>query len=286
MGGRRALASALGWGCCAALSGCIQVGTFACLDDTECRDASLEGRCLPAGCAHPDEDCRSGERYSRYAEPDVAGRCVPPEEGSEGTASGGATSVSDPSASADTLEASTGPPPPVEQCNGIDDDGDGLIDEWSSDNATTCEICLMPEICRICHLFVDDETAPTRTYWYCRGDSWPELPVFCEALDQPGDPQVHFVSIHDDAENQLVTQQLPLDPQGWGVAWIGMRNAGAPEAPRWVWDDGTEVDYHQLGADFDGYQGEDTCVSLNGRGGWGVSDCLAAFSFVCEAAIR
>jgi len=38
--------------------------------------------------------------------------------------------------------------------------------------------------------------------------------VFCESLDQPGDPQVDFVSIHDDAENQLIVQQLPLDPQG------------------------------------------------------------------------
>jgi len=65
-----------------------------------------------------------------------------------------------------------------------------------------------------------------------------------------------------------------------------MRNAGSPEAPQWVWDDGSEVDYHRLGGSFDGYASEDTCVSLGDSGNWGVSGCLAAFSFVCEAAVR
>ncbi|MEM9456367.1 MAG: C-type lectin domain-containing protein [Myxococcota bacterium] len=271
----------------ATLGSCIQVGTFACIDNAECQGTNLDGRCLAAGCAHPDEGCESGERYSRYAEPDVAGRCVPMGGSSESTlpASGSTTTTSITTASNPT-EVSTGPPPPNEQCNGIDDDGDGLIDEWSPDNATECEICLMPEICRACHLFVDDETNPTHTYWYCRGDAWAELPVFCAALDQPGDPQAHFVSIHDDPENQLIIQQLPLDPQGWGVTWIGLRNAGSPESPEWIWDDGTPLDYHRLGDSFDGYQSDHTCVSMNGNGAWGLSDCLAAFSFVCEATVR
>ncbi len=281
------LALALMLGSYGATLGCVQVGTFACIDDAECQGDGLEGRCLASGCAHPDPECDSSERYSRYAMADVAGRCVPETEpGSTSVAtstSDGDTSGDD--TSDDGSSSTTGPPPPPEECNGIDDDGDGLIDEWSPFN-TECEICLMPDLCRSCHLFVDDEVAPTTTYWYCRGDAWAELPVFCKSLDQPGDPQVGFVSIHDDAENQLIVQQLPLDPQGWGITWIGMRNAGSPEAPQWVWDDGSEVDYHQLGSNFDGYDGGDTCVSLNDSGNWGVNGCLAAFSFVCEAAVR
>ena len=175
----------------------------------------------------------------------------------------------------------SGPPPPVEQCNGVDDDGDGLVDEWSPSNAEQCEICLTPDNCRVCHLFVDNEADPTRTYWYCRGDAWHELTVFCEALDQPGEPQVTFVSIHDDAENLLITQQLPLDPQGFNNTWLGMHNEGPPEAPQWVWDDGSEVDYHRLGSTFDGYEGSDTCVSMGNSGNWGVTGCLAAYSFDC-----
>jgi hypothetical protein len=95
-------------GAISGLFGCVPVGAFSCIDDSECGAA---GSCeLDGYCASVDDGCESGRRYSRYAPQAVAGRCVPLAAGTTGTggSSGlGTVTTLDGSTANSTLQAET-----------------------------------------------------------------------------------------------------------------------------------------------------------------------------------
>ena len=94
-------------------SGCFQPDVYACVGDGSC-DA---GTCEPTGfCSYPDDACDSGRRYSELAGDGLAGACVEPIAGTDGSSSssssGDATTLLPTSESSSTTEddPSTGAP--------------------------------------------------------------------------------------------------------------------------------------------------------------------------------
>jgi alpha-tubulin suppressor-like RCC1 family protein len=59
-----------------AVVGCLDVGAFECLDDSQCDVA--QGMCVQGFCAVPDPECPNDYRYVERAPESLAGRCTPP----------------------------------------------------------------------------------------------------------------------------------------------------------------------------------------------------------------
>lgn len=99
------------------------------------------GTCEPPGfCAFPDPECESELRYGSEAPADIAGACVPPPEGTDGTGSGDSTALTGGSTapssstasttnpSGDSTGTSTGPDPPPVCGNGEVEAGEACDD--------------------------------------------------------------------------------------------------------------------------------------------------------------
>lgn len=140
--------------------------SFRCQADDNCTEGVAAGYCELSGfCSFDDTDCESGRRYGEYAASELAGTCVNPSaEGTQGTQGTQGTpdtpgttgtqgttgvastssledsSTSNPIDSSDSSDTDT-----VEICDGIDNDGDGLIDEYAPGNET-CEGCALSEV--------------------------------------------------------------------------------------------------------------------------------------------
>jgi hypothetical protein len=256
---------------------CIDPGQFICTSDGDC--LSPEGRCEAGNCVMVDADCPLG-RYSEYAAPDLAGRCFEADSGS--------TSVVEPATTADDAttspggttgasgdSSSSGEPIPVEVCNGIDDNDNGLVDEWSPDNVQ-CDLCPGGGECLPCDLFPDDTENPTRVYYLCEGANYNQIVGFCTDLQAP------FASIHDDAENTFLSIKT-AEFTMYASAYIGLRDFGDVGAPAWTWVDGSEFSYEQLGADLDVHEVDDVCVAIGTSGEWTATHCNGGKAFFCEA---
>ena len=274
---------------CSLCAGCIAPGHFACAGDGECGD----GRCVEGSCLVPDATCPSSERWSKYAEGDLAGLCYAG-EGEAGTTTstsidvttltpGSSSSESsvDESSSSSTSSvsslssSSSGEPVPLELCNGIDDNDNGLVDEWSPENYE-CEICPVDHECKPCDVFPDDEANPTRVYYMCTGANYPEVVSYCEALDAPAS------SIHDEEENTYLAIKVAAF-SAYGTAYIGLRDFGDPGEPNWSWVDGSPFDYHRLGTQVDMHDPENVCVALLTSAEWEAAHCNGGRTFICEA---
>lgn len=73
-----------------ATAGCLSRSGYACAEDLQCRGAAREGVCTAQGwCAYPEPECRSGLRYSDFADDTLAGACVAADEGTTGMAATG-----------------------------------------------------------------------------------------------------------------------------------------------------------------------------------------------------
>lgn len=224
----------------------------------------------PGFCATPDEGCASGLRFGRFAAPELAGQCT---ELSTGTSSGGAvesssaansstvgsSSAADSSGAAgSSSSSSTGEPTPLEECNGVDDDGDGLVDEWSPVN----------DQCNDCALF----QRMGRAYWRCDGGRWTDVQPLCAELG------ANLASVQDADENLF----LVLMGNG-NTNWIGLNDIGNEGVFTWV--DGEPVEYTNW---VDGVEPVDNldanCVGIDSQGEWHDLNCTNYREGFCEAA--
>lgn len=126
-------------------SACIDREPFACDDDEQCRGLDGKGSCeAPGYCANLDEGCVSGLRFGRFAAPALAGRCIEAVDETGPTSSSSEGMSTSPTAASTTAasSSSSGEPTPLEECDGVDNDGDGLIDEWSplNDDCNGCAL--------------------------------------------------------------------------------------------------------------------------------------------------
>ena len=247
------------------LAGCSGPA-FECVEDMGCVRGEVVGTCEAVGyCSFGDGSCGSGRRFGELAPAGVAGRCVV-EEDEDGSESTGAPPSPEPQPAFDEADASSsGEAGPVETCDGEDDDGDGLVDEVSTENA----------YCDGCDLFEVDGIA----VWTCRGPlTWADAVEACEARGAQ-------LAIIRNAEEQAALQSLP-----WrGGFWIGASDVVLEGAWRWV--DGSIADYtHWDTAQPDNANGGQHCARIfqapddDGRpGGWDDRNCTVANAFMCTA---
>ncbi len=243
---------------------CIDRAPFPCERDEQCEGAGQQGYCVAPGyCAHPDSTCDSDLRFGRFAAEPLAGTCTPPDPGSsEGGSVGGEGSGSSGSSEtgggSEAGPSSSGAPVPVEECDGLDNDADGLTDEWS----------VLNEECGGCTLFQREG----RAYWLCSNGRWTDVQQVCEGFG------ANLASVQDPEENLFLA--LKLDG---GAYWIGINDIGNEGVYTWV--DGEPVDYTNWA---DGSPPADNldsnCGGIDTQGEWLVLPCNNSRQGFCEAA--
>lgn len=233
---------------------CIDREPFACEDDGQCQGTGQPGRCEDPGfCAHPDDDCESGWAFGRFASPELVGECT------ELMTESSSTSADDPMSTSEgsTDSSSSGEPIPVEECDGIDNDGDGLVDEWSELN----------EQCNDCDLFQREGSA----YWRCSNGRWTDVQPRCEGFG------ANLASIQDAEENLFLALRTES-----GANWIGINDIGNEGVYTWV--DGAPLDYtNWSGGTAPSPSLEDNCGGINTQGEWLIFNCTNSRPGFCEA---
>jgi hypothetical protein len=171
---------------------------------------------------------------------------------------GGETSTTD----IDTSGAGTtssGGEPPVETCNGVDDDADGAIDEYSPRNSScgSCEYTL---------------TGTGVVLSYCMDAvSWPVALANCEVLG------ASLATIHSRAENEEL-----FAVTGDDEAWIGATDDGNEGA--WGWHDGSPFDFTAWGPTQPNNFGDEDCAHTQTIGAtWNDDECTNTRAYVCRA---
>jgi hypothetical protein len=248
-------------GCLGLASACIDRAPFACDEDEQCRASGVEGSCVAPGfCAHPDEECESGLRFGRFAAPELAGQCTMPELAT-GSGLGSDSSSGESSSEGSSTEAgessSSGEPQPLEECNGVDDDDDGLVDEWSPIN----------EQCDDCKLFQRSGSA----YWLCDGGRWTDLQPLCASFG------ANLASIQDADENLFLVLMGDTSTN-----WIGLNDIGNEGVFTWV--DGAPVEYTNWVDAMEPVDNLDAnCVGIDSQGEWHDLNCTNYRAGICEA---
>lgn len=134
--------------------------------------------------------------------------------GRDSSSSGGPTTLADET-------TNTGPEPSPEQCNGIDDDLDGLVDEQGPDLGW-CDGCVLKQ-------------ELGQAWWVCEAElPWAEAQADCEARGA-----TLAIVATADAQAFLHTEV------GEGWFWLGARQAASEGT--WSWVDGTPFDYANWG---------------------------------------
>ncbi len=232
-------------------SGCGET-SFACETSAQCSGGSCEAT---GYCSFEDGTCASGRRYGQRADPIYAGKCVDDQATAATSSSGGAVAADDAGTTTtaagddssgpqgETAALSTGEADSttaalgttglaessssggssesssttgaVEICDGIDNDGDGLIDEASESN-DNCDGCALGEL--------DDAT-----YFVCGPlATWEEARAICQSKG------AELASIPSQAHNDFVTSMSDTDISHW---------LGAVLQDEWEWLDGSLMSY-------------------------------------------
>ncbi|MEO0323241.1 MAG: C-type lectin domain-containing protein [Myxococcota bacterium] len=280
--------------------------------DGEDTDACLEGivRCVAGGliacddatgddldfCNGLDDDCRP-ETLDGSADPLVGVPCDGPDADlcEEGTSSCMAGEVLCDDLSGDD----------VEECNDVDDDCDGEVDEAVSRAcANDCgtpgtEVCdagefadcdAPPEPDEECNGLDDDcdgevdeaacvGCAPFdgagRIYLVCLSTTWALARDACDAAGYS------LVTIDDAAEQTLLEDTVASDRE----YWIGLNDRAVEGSYEWV--DGTAFSFSSWDTSEPRASSSDDCVRMDDGPGrmadWEVANCLAFERFICEA---
>lgn len=159
----------------------------------------------------------------------VLGGCADQVVGSfdPATGSGSGSGSGEPTATAQSDETTLGPaddsgePPVPEQCNGLDDDHDGLVDEVSAELVE----------CNGCQLLQGEGQA----WWVCTFEkAWTDAQAFCEGFGAT------TAIVPSEAAQAFLHEQIG---QGW--FWLGAIQD--PDEGPWRWVDGTAFDYANWG---------------------------------------
>lgn len=158
-----------------------------------------------------------------------------------------------------------------EECNGIDDDCDDVIDEDGSGDGIACPCTIVrsePNLYLLCLTLEDGQRA-----------SWSDAQSFCDGRGYG------LVTIESEAENTFLYEQTQeLDPEEhW---WIGLNDKGVEGS--FVWDATGETlskdDYSNWSPGDHTNTGRNCVLFLrnNGEGRWNDSACRHERHFICE----
>jgi len=149
-------------------------------------------------------------------------------------------------------------PEHTEVCDDFDNDCDGVINEFSGDNAE-CGECDLDEF-------------EGSVYFFCNfNENWDAAREYCsEAFGA----EVDLVMITNDTENDFVQDNI-----GFGGRWIGASDLANEDS--WLWIDDSNLDFDDWGFGqptdiFD----EDCARTDNNR--WESRDCGMGSRFICE----
>lgn len=160
--------------------------------------------------------------------------------------------------SATELESSTTSEPVAELCNGVDDDGDGAVDEYSPRN-TSCGSCVY-------------EITPTGVVQsYCTDQvTWDEAVQRCVDLG------ASLATLHDAAANDEVFATTAGDN-----AWIGLSDTEREND--WEWLDGSAMDFLAWEPGQPNDLGDEDCGHMRDAGPtWNDDECTNPHSYVCR----
>lgn len=181
--------------------------------------------------------------------------------GSSDDTSGGSAEIS----SGSTAEATTGPVAP-EVCDGIDNDGDGGVDEGSPQNAA----------CNDCTFLLS--AGGDRWFAVCTDTMpWDDARIDCGDFGPGAD-----LAMIDDQADQAALLRLVV-----GDYWLGMSDVA--EEGHWVWVDGSDAIVGGNVIGFNGWAlgqpegGSENCGEMDStKSGWADTSCGALQPSICQ----
>jgi hypothetical protein len=158
------------------------------------------------------------------------------------------------------LDSSSTSEPIAEICNGVDDDGDGAVDEYSARNSS-CGSCV----------YVVTKSGVVQSY--CTDAvTWPE------ALQRCVDLGASLATIHSTAENDEV-----FAATAGANAWLGLSDAEREDD--WEWHDDSALDFTAWEPGQPNDLGDEDCGHMRAEAGtWNDDECTNPHSYVCRGA--
>jgi hypothetical protein len=147
----------------------------------------------------------------------------------------------------------------TEICDGIDNDLDGLVDEYSLMN-TLCGGCILLPLAGF-------------AYWVCETPmAWAQARMECEARG------AELASVHSDMENQLIVGA----PAVGTSIWIGGNDLLVEGTFEWA--DGSDWGYENWAdTEPNDVNGDEDCALVLPGGEWNDDPCTGALVFACKA---